>query len=39
MPRESKKDRTERAAEVFGGDPIFVEAEVIATAAGRPRLA
>jgi N-methylhydantoinase A/oxoprolinase/acetone carboxylase beta subunit len=28
-----------REAEVVGGDPIFVEAEVIATAAGRPRLA
>jgi hypothetical protein len=28
-----------REAEMVGGDPIFVEAEVIATAAGRPRLA
>jgi N-methylhydantoinase A/oxoprolinase/acetone carboxylase beta subunit len=36
---ETELEETERAAEVFGGDPIFVEAEVIATAVGRPRLA
>ena len=36
---ETELEVVERAAEVFGGDPIFVEAEVIATAAGRPRLA
>jgi N-methylhydantoinase A/oxoprolinase/acetone carboxylase beta subunit len=36
---ETEEEVVERAAEVFGGDPIFVEAEVIATAAGRPRLA
>jgi N-methylhydantoinase A/oxoprolinase/acetone carboxylase beta subunit len=36
---EIELEETERAAEVFGGDPIFVEAEVIATAVGRPRLA
>jgi len=35
---ETELEETERAAEVFGGDPIFVEAEVIATAVGRPRL-
>jgi hypothetical protein len=32
-------EEIERAAEMAGSDPIFVEAEVIATAAGRPRLA
>ena len=31
-------EETEKVAEVVGGKPIFVEAEVIATAAGRPRL-
>ena len=36
---ETELEETERAAEVFGGDPIFVEAEVIATSVGRPRLA
>ena len=36
---ETELEEIERAAEMFGGDPIFVEAEVIATAVGRPRLA
>jgi len=36
---ETELEELERVAEVFGGDPIFVEAEVIATAVGRPRLA
>jgi N-methylhydantoinase A/oxoprolinase/acetone carboxylase beta subunit len=36
---EIELEEVERVAEMFGGDPIFVEAEVIATAAGRPRLA
>lgn len=36
---ETELTEIERVAEMAGGDPIFVEAEVIATAAGRPRLA
>jgi N-methylhydantoinase A/oxoprolinase/acetone carboxylase beta subunit len=36
---ETELEEIDRVAEVFGGDPIFVEAEVIATAVGRPRLA
>lgn len=32
-------EEIDRVAEIAGSDPIFVEAEVIATAAGRPRLA
>ena len=36
---EIELEEIERQAEVIGGDPIFVEAEVIATAVGRPRLA
>jgi N-methylhydantoinase A/oxoprolinase/acetone carboxylase beta subunit len=36
---ETELEEIARVAEVFGGDPIFVEAEVIATAVGRPRLA
>jgi N-methylhydantoinase A/oxoprolinase/acetone carboxylase beta subunit len=36
---ETELEEIGRVAEMAGGDPIFVEAEVIATAAGRPRLA
>ncbi len=36
---EIELEEVNRVAEMAGGDPIFVEAEVIATAAGRPRLA
>ncbi len=36
---EIELEEIERKAEVIGGDAIFVEAEVIATAVGRPRLA
>ena len=35
---EVELEEIERVAEVVGGGPIFVEAEIIATAAGRPRL-
>jgi N-methylhydantoinase A/oxoprolinase/acetone carboxylase beta subunit len=36
---ETELEEIERVAEIAGSNPIFVEAEVIATAAGRPRLA
>ncbi len=35
---EIELEEIERVAEVMGGGPLFVEAEVIATAVGRPRL-